>query len=201
MTGNLKQFFRLFLLSSFILTITGCAATLEVGNDFDETTVFQSYNTYAWYIPDAPRGEIAGPDAFDTFLDLEIKKAVESGLVKSSLRPYADNPDIFVAYDVILPENDSIPAGAIPPGVRYGYSYWYGYRYNYEFANFPTARDPSKLPPGTVIVDIIDATTNQLVWRGWAISAIDFNDSEANNINLIVASIMAQYPPVIDSSY
>lgn len=201
----MKNWYKLYysvILLSAAFVLESCATVVNVGNDYDETTVFQSYSTYAWYIPDAPRGEIAGATAFDPLLDPQIKRAVESGLVKSSLRPANnDVPDIYVAYDIILPPNDSVSAGEVTPGTRYGYSYWYGYRYNYEFADFPTSRNVQTLSPGTIIVDIIDATTNQLVWRGWAEAAIDFNKVNNNRINSIVSSIMAQYPPIIGTSY
>lgn len=199
---NWNKFFCSIFLFSTAFLLASCAAVVDVGNDYDETTVFQSYSTYAWYIPDAPRGEIAGATAFDPLLDPQIKRAVESGLVKSSLRPASNEaPDIYVAYDIILPSDESAPAGEAATGTRYGYSYWYGYRYNYEFADFPTSRDPQTLSPGTIIVDIIDATTNQLVWRGWADAAIDLDKVNNNRINSIVASIMAQYPPIIGTSY
>lgn len=201
MRGRHKLFYNILLLLSATIVLAGCATVVDIGNDYDETTVFQSYSTYAWYIPDAPRGEIAGANAFDPLLDPQIKRAVESGLVKSSLRPATDIPDIYVAYDIILLPDGSVAAGATAPGARYGYSYWYGYRYNYEFANFPNSRNVETLSPGTIIVDIIDATTNQLVWRGWADAAIDIKTADNNRINSVVASIMAQYPPIIGTSY
>lgn len=200
MRGLYKLFYNLLLFLTFIIA-GSCATVVEVGNDYDETTVFQSYNTYAWYSPTTTPGTGAAADSYSSELDFHIKRAVESGLVKNSLRPADATPDIYIAYDIVLPPNENIAPGSLAPGFRYGYSYWYGYRYDYGFANFPNSRNVETLSPGTIIVDIIDATTNQLVWRGWADAAIDINTADDNRINSIVASIMAQYPPLIGTSY
>jgi hypothetical protein len=183
--------------------VAGGCAVLETGSSFDDTTLFQSYNTYSWYGPSAPIGVDAGAaaDTYSSELDFHIKRAVESGLVKNSLQPATSTPDIYVAYDIVLPTTAAVSDAALTPGFQYGYSYWYGYRYKYGLSRFSTLKDVRTLSPGTIIVDIVDATTNQLVWRGWADAALDLKSSNAKRINRIVASIMAQYPPLIGSAY
>jgi hypothetical protein len=70
---------------------------------------------------------------------------------------------------------------------RYPYGGWYGgqvdvYQYN----------------EGTLIVDIVDAKTNQLVWRGTATKTIDESASPEQreaNLKEVVSRIFEKYPP------
>lgn len=201
MKAKFKLLHYLLLTLSFAFTAGGCATLYEIGNDYDEAAVFQSYQTYAWYTPEAPQTEGLDAPAYDSGLDQQIRAAVESGLVKNGLRPTSSTPGLYLAYDVTLANEPVTPAAAPTPGFGYGYGYWFGYRYNYTAANFPNLRTIDSFSPGTVVVDIIDATTNELVWRGWAEAAIDPSKVDSNKINRVVASIMAQYPPVIGTSY
>ena len=49
-----------------------------------------------------------------------------------------------------------------------------------------------------LIIDIIDASTQQLAWRGTGTGVLDDNPTAeqiTSNINKAVSAIMSQYPP------
>lgn len=74
----------------------------------------------------------------------------------------------------------------------FGAGYWSGGGYGYRAA-------PHEGPvPGTLIVDVIDAETSVLVWRGWAEGALleaPSADELAEYVDEVVAKIMKRFPP------
>ncbi len=65
-------------------------------------------------------------------------------------------------------------------------------------AGYPAAESAAGLPFGTVVVDVTDAATGELVWRGWAEGALQ--EAPSTNqldayIEEIVAKIMKDFPP------
>jgi Domain of unknown function (DUF4136) len=74
--------------------------------------------------------------------------------------------------------------GSSPSGVGYGY---------------PIAASANGYAPGTIAVDVTDASTDVLVWRGWADGALYEGVSPEELpefINEVVSKIMRGFPPV-----
>ncbi len=47
------------------------------------------------------------------------------------------------------------------------------------------------------MIDIIDAGTNELVWRGAGVSALDDPTYDAKEINKAVEKILEEFPPLL----
>lgn len=184
-----------------ILICSGCAPIVNVQSQFDSTVNFRTYRTFAWHPAEIPtRREVGSGPQFSTLIDLRVREAVASELVKAGLNPINDElPDLLVAYDIAVDiQQETADAGTAQAGYGYGYSYWYGYRYRYGYAGVSALSNTPNYPPGTLIIDLVDPDTNQLVWRGWLEAEIDPSYIEPEKINRAVASIMAQFPPVSD---
>jgi hypothetical protein len=109
-----------------------------------------------------------------------------------------------------------------PYGFRYGYPYSFGYPYRYRgyrypyfgysryawpsFAvgysvggyGYPRVITTDRLGPGTIVVDVTDARTDELVWRGWAEGALyelPQGEQITKYIDELVARIMKEFPP------
>ena len=67
----------------------------------------------------------------------------------------------------------------------------YGYRYN------PWGYTDVYYTEGMLVIDMVDAETRETAWRGVANDVVGNSSKPATeeSINLIVAKIMAQYPP------
>jgi hypothetical protein len=54
---------------------------------------------------------------------------------------------------------------------------------------------------GTIIIDVMDARTNRLIWRGWAQShlsdLLDNKDKMAKRIDEAVTRMLRQLPPTL----
>ncbi|WP_347160290.1 DUF4136 domain-containing protein [Pontibacter chitinilyticus] len=197
---------NIFLLHSFtallLLLFTGCTRLTDVQSNYDRTVEFRHYQTFAWYQAEVPtRIAGLGPE-FSVLLDQRLKEAVSSELVKEGITPATVNPGLLVAYDIAV-DPTLAPAALgddVAPGFAYGYSYWYGYRYRYDFSDIPNYRSIDKYKQGTLVIDLIDANTKKLVWRGWEEANLNPTQIDETKINVVVANIMAQFPPLPDTT-
>lgn len=192
-----KKGMQLLLLGLCLLLISSCAPAVDVTTDYDRSTNFSRYQTFSFY-QDRPAQPRDAATNFNTSLDLYLRNAIRQSLANQGLRYDSSNPDLKVAYDVSVNVDTEVNTNyAYPPGFGYGYSYWYGYRYNYGFNRFPTTyRTINQYREGTVVVDLINPETNELVWRGIGEAAVDMRGKiEQERINTIVTNILQKYPP------
>ncbi|MFC5270687.1 DUF4136 domain-containing protein [Adhaeribacter terreus] len=182
------------------LFLSGCAAVpVDVSTDYDRAANFNQFTTFKWY-QDTPTANRDSAYKYDTFMDKRIRQAVENSLARKGMRMVTTNPDILVAYDVkVVRRQELRPDYAFAPGFGYGYSYWYGYRYDYGYSRFGTR--PMLIDEyndGTIIIDLVDAKDNQLVWRGWGQMEVGSANVSEAEINKIVSNILEKYPPGTD---
>ncbi|WP_439880567.1 DUF4136 domain-containing protein [Pontibacter sp. MBLB2868] len=188
---------QLFLLGLCFLLVASCAPTVDVNTDYAQSTDFSQYKTFNFY-QEQPTESRETSGNYNTMLDQYLKTAIRQSLGNQGLSYDATNPDLKVAYDVTVDTEMAVNTNYVyPPGFGYGYSYWYGYRYNYGFNRFPaTYKTINKYKEGTVVVDLVDADTNELVWRGVGEAAVDMAGGiSQERINTIVKDILNDYPP------
>lgn len=184
-----------------LLTLSGCARLPlpDVQYTYDPSINYRKFRTFSWYKAEVPPPLAggAGPQ-FSTLVDDRVKGAVASELVKQGLNLVLDEtPDLLVAYDIAVDTAQLVAQDYnLPPG--YGYAYWYGYRYRYSYAGVANYRSIGRYDIGTLVIDLIDPDTNQLIWRGWVDSDINPTALDDSNINVVVANIMSQFPPTPD---
>jgi hypothetical protein len=183
---------RLFFLFVLLSGFNSCMPSIQATSTFDRGTNFQAYRTFGWLEPEAV-GTSANPTAFEPLLDRRVKDAVGSELVKKGLMPDANDPDLLIAYDVAVAQD---PNTANTTATASGYGYWYGYRYTYNTSDFPGYQPINTYSVGTMVIDLIDPSSNELVWRGSAEGEIDAAQTEEKKIRGSIARILAQYPPI-----
>jgi len=176
----------LAVLIGTVLVATGCSS-ISVRQDYDTQADFVAYRSYAWIQQSTTAvGSAKAAQQTNTLLDKRIKSAVDTQLAAKGMTLVVENPDALVVYHTGIDNKIEVQDyGYTYP--RYGYAGWYGgevdvYEYN----------------EGTLIVDLIDAKSDQLVWRGTATKIIDETASTQQreaNLNEVVAKIFAQYPP------
>jgi uncharacterized protein DUF4136 len=135
------------LLSAALLT---ACATIRVGADFDRGTNFQAYATYDWASHDAlPTGDPRLDN--NQLFDARMREAVNEQLASKGLRRSASSPDLLVHYHASVRDRIDV----VRMDESRGYSV--GERsesYVYE--------------EGTLLVDVVQAQSKKLLWRGWA---------------------------------
>ena len=183
---NQKEGFVMKTLTTFfvlcLLALTTQCATVSVQYDYDTKADFPSLRTYDW-IPTPVNVEIG------ELVVARIKNAVNNQLEIKGLKWTSKSPDFLIAMHVTKKRKINIVNsgyGYAPYG-RYWGGYWgHGGVSSYEYEE------------GTLILDFVDAKSNQMFWRGVAIAELADKptpEKQEKRINKAVEKIFKQYPP------
>ena len=145
---------------------------------------FSAYQTYAWL--SQPNRQ--DPSAYDALTEGRVRRAVDNSLSAGGYRKLTSGaPDFLVAWTAAI-------EGKVDVTMVNGY-YGYGYRGWGAWSAEPMVREYDE---GTLILDVIDAESRELVWRGVAQAKVSQNsspDKRGRRINEAVRRILANFPP------
>ena len=165
--------------------LAGCSS-VNVDYDWDTDAFFPGYKTFAWIEQsNESSGEAQEALARNSLLDQRVKKAVNASLEAKGISLVDTNPDMLVVYHTGVQDKINVTDW----GYRYGDAYW-----GYGGRNI----DVTQYTEGTLVLDLIDASNTQLVWRAIATKVIEQNVSPQQmekNINDIVRKMLDPYPP------
>ena len=177
----------LVLLIVFAAALIGCSS-ISVNHDYDREADFPAFKTFAW-VPQKTTvvGDAKEAIRTNTLLDKRVRNAVNAELQGRGMIIDVDDPDILVAYHTGLDQKVNV--------TDWGYSYprYYG---GWGGGNI----DVTTYEQGTLIVDLIDYKTSQLVWRGTATKALASNPTPEQmdkSINDIIQKLFSAYPPKV----
>jgi len=162
--------------------VTGCA-TMNVSSHVERGLDITKYHTYDWGPADAlPTGDPRLDK--DPFVKDHVEGAVEKSMAATGLeRVTTGPPDLRIHYHANISERIDIDRvdrdrgyctgeGCTPPVVSY--------------------------EAGTLVIDVIDARTNKLIWRGWAQNTVkgmlENQDTMARRIDDAVTRMFARFP-------
>ena len=185
--------------------MSGCT-TIAIQRDYDESASFDDYQTFSW-IAAKNTQDVPGPYRDDGLLDKRIKRAVTNALAYQGYTEQPDGtPDFYVVYRVGLEEKGYSYGFGYPYGYGFGYGgYGFGHHsgfhrsffghggYGYPYGGY--GGYGTTYTEGTLVIDIIDAGTNELVWRGAAVSALGDATYDAKDINKAVEKILEEFLP------
>ncbi len=177
-------------LTSLILLflITSCNS-IKVVADYETTTDFSQYKTFAFYKKGIDKAEISDLDK------RRILKAVEAELMAKGFTK-SETPDLLVNIFAKSTRKVDVNNNNFGYGFgAYGYHGWYPWYYG---PNFGTTI--SEYTEGTLFVDLIDANKKELAWQGIGSGGLTTSgnvEKKEARIKEFVAQIMAQYPPAV----
>jgi len=159
----------------------GCATTMTVSSHVERGLDFSRYRTFDWGPADElPTGD-PRLDANPYFKDY-LLGAVERELGHRGLE-MSTSPDLRLHFHASV--NSRLNVDHIDHERGYCYSAGCG-------------ADVSEYEAGTIVLDFVDARTNQVIWRGWAQDALRnlLNDREttARAVESAVTRMMTQFP-------
>ena len=166
--------------TSVWLTLLGTMALAQsVTYDYDRAATFSNYRTYAW---------TRGTELTDELNHARVVRAIDGSLVAKGLARVepSGNPDVLVAYHASFDKNLQII------GSTQG---WGPFGLGGDGWGAATVRP---VLVGTLVVDISDARTSAIVWRGLASSDIrptDKPESRDKKIAKATAKMFKNYPP------
>lgn len=161
-----------------LIWLAGCAPAVMVNYDYDRSVNFRKYSSY--------RIEPAKTDDKDPVLNSQLnqQRIEEALMAQMKARGYTyteENPEMVVRYFTDVQNMQETQGGN---NMGWG---WWGRPNNTYTRNYRQAR---------LIVNMVDATSNKLVWQGWA-------EGEENNsrrqdrdaaVRMLISRIMEQYP-------
>jgi Domain of unknown function (DUF4136) len=160
------------LLALAIATLGGAAAYAESTNAVGDTAApFSTYNTYAW---------TAGTTSPDAVTERRIHAAVEAQFSGKGVRLAEpdETPLIYVATHVVTDQKKDLIANGFAPTA-----------FDKGGAAIPA------LSKGMLVVDVYDATSKKIVWRGVATgTGSDGPTKNADRIERALADMFKQLP-------
>ena len=177
------------------LTAVGCS-TIDVSHRHDESEDFSKFHSYAWM------QEAKAPSTIpfdEPAVNRRVKKAVDEQLhYKGFGKTTAEEADFLIGYQVAL--NQKLTANDVAT--------------NYDFNNsktdpklIGTVQTNSSARPltyirtyeqGTLILNVSDAKTKELVWWSSAKAEVNVQDStevREKRINKAVKKMLNEFPP------
>ena len=175
-----KQLLYVLLLVS---SATACASP-KVGYDFNPGTNFSAYHTYAWM---SDKQEATGDKRLDNSLvDTRIRTTIGSQLLAKGYTVQAGrSPDFYVAYHVGV--HDMMKETTAQ-----------NYIGDHAYGTFTTVRDVQPYKEGTLLIDIIDAVSQKVVWQASALAEVDPGmtpEERDARIGGVVGAMFAHFPP------
>ena len=187
---KLKQF-SIFAFAAILLT--SCANTAHI--EKDPLADLSNYKTYAWIsdVSDQNKSKTHKNDLAES----NVQAAVNQQLQKNGFTEVKQNPDILLAYDLLVEKSvkkQSDPVYSRPFTRLYYNPYrgrWGTIYYPSQFLGYDSYSTPVK--EGTVTVTIVDPKTDKTIWQGWATDEINSSNFTGKEIQKNVKSIFKKF--------
>jgi Domain of unknown function (DUF4136) len=157
------------------MLLAGPAAFAQkVNTDFDPSANFAGYRTYAW-TPGTPSPNPLG--------EQRIHAAVDQQLAAKGFSMVSESPSVYIATHVVTKEQQQLNVTGFGGG-----PFWGG--------GIDTTARVETYTVGTLAVDMYDAKTKKLVWRGVGSgTASDKADKNTAKVDKALEKMFKKYPP------
>ena len=154
----MRQLLRATAAALCALSLTACATTMSVGSHVGRGVDFARYRTYDWGPADAlPIGDPRLDQ--NPFFQDHMQGAVEKQLAARGFeRSVSGTPDLLVHYHASIDQRFDVHE------VDRRYGHCLGDDCEPEVTTYEA---------GTLVLDIVDTRTNDVIWRGWAQDSVE----------------------------
>ncbi|MGI4761504.1 MAG: DUF4136 domain-containing protein [Janthinobacterium lividum] len=158
--------------------LSACSSAVNVEQRADVN--FAKYRTFDFADTEVKTQGDQNPLLNSPIAQDRIKQAIASELAKRGLRQVETNPDFLVTTHTYVERAERTVYDSYP-GANYAYPYSVGYRGRFLPINYGSWYSPAyyqtprteQYREGTLVLDFIDARTNNLVWRGSMADPVD----------------------------
>lgn len=177
----MKKKLQLAVCSMALLVFSACS-TIKVTTDYDRSADFAKYKAF-----DFVQINVSG--AISELNQNRIINAIKAEMEKKGFTQDEANPDFLVNATAILQDKKSVSADT------YGYGGVYR-PYRWGVGATTTSFNVYEYQYGSLIIDVVDAVSNQLVWQGTGDKEIDSPAKDPDTaIANAIAQILAGFPP------
>ncbi|HKY70295.1 MAG TPA: DUF4136 domain-containing protein [Nitrospira sp.] len=196
--NNMRAAMGRFLVLVILWMTVACAPSPKIGYDYDRGADFSAYRSYAWLSADQEKTGDRRADS--SVVDMRIRIAVGTQLRLKGYHALTDGtPDFYVAYHIGLKDSSpSISTQYYSEGMA-GHAFSHAADTRSAGKSTPAANEaPASYLTGSLLIDIIDAASQKLVWRGSAAGEVDpslTSQQRDERTRVIVQRILSQFPP------
>lgn len=181
-----------FIIFSLAIIALSSCSSLSVVSDFNGSLDYSVYKTYNFYKPDTTVNHNETPIVMNQLNQRRVEKAIDEEMY---IRGYSlsDEPNILISYYLKVENKTEYRATSYNYGSPYygGYGY-YGYYGGYGHTMTDVSSYDYRM--GTLIVDLVDAKKNELMWYGAATKALESHPKNPEStINYVITKIFDQY--------
>jgi hypothetical protein len=169
-----------FILTGMLFLFAAKSPAQQVKTDYDRSANFAQYKTYSWE-------HVKAKDPLDVD---RIKNAVNADLAGKGWSQVESGGDVSIVAVEITREQQTLDTFYNGIGGGWGWRRFGGG----GFGEAITTTDTYKV--GTVVVDLFDTKTKQLIWRGAATGTLSNNsDKNIKNLDKGVDKMFKHFPP------
>lgn len=204
----MKRSIYVLLVMLFISGLSACTSYDYYVAGLNRTNL-SNYHTFAWM----PAGRTKGDNASGSMVaDAKIKDAATASLVSKGLTLNQRNPDLIISYSSVVGRGtrtyyypDYYPGGFYPGfglGWGFGYGGWggwggwyrpYYYAYGAPFMYGGMGVGQEHYKEGTLIIDLIDRRSKEIVWRGFGVGEVHRNTQKnVDDLPKVVTGVLEQ---------
>jgi hypothetical protein len=170
-----------------LMVAVGCAGR-KVSTDFAPAFSLSQYRTFALVMPPSNMGE--------QLVDQRVRNAVQAQLdAKGLTASDRQHADVYAGYGVVDKTHTEVYTSQ--DGWGWGGWGWRNYRWGVPWP-MTTQRQIETYTDGTVVVNLIDAKTKQVVWHGEVADVVNLPVSDpgraTRQINDAVAKLFEKFP-------
>ena len=169
-----------FVLIGMMFLFAGKSSAQQVKTDYDRSANFGQYKTYSW-------AQVKTKDALDVD---RIKTAVNAALAAKGWTQVDSGGDVSIVAIEITQNQQTLNTFYDGFGGGWGWRRFGGG----GFGEATTTTETYKV--GTLIVDLFDAKTKQLIWRGTSSNTLSNNsDKNIKNLDKGAYKMFKHFPP------
>jgi Domain of unknown function (DUF4136) len=163
----------------FAATLMACSAasSQDVRSNAMPGADFSKYHFYKWV-------GIEGGSHPNQIVDAQIKQAIDTQLTAKGLTKVDnDKADLYVGYQVAVDQQKQWNAYGMGGGIRWG--------------GMATATSTT-IDVGTLVLDMYDPATKQLVWTGSATKTLNpssNHEKNQQNLDKAIQKLLKNFPP------
>lgn len=176
---------HLSLATAALVSLSGCVSPTTVDYDRSAVTALRSYKCFA--IDSRDTRSHYQDVVLSPIVDRRIESAITRELTAKGFTQDCATPDFRVTFNTVTKtktEVNDLGVGATPFR-RYPYMGYGGYSHV----------DINQYEQGTFIVDIIDNSSKELVWRGAYTKRLGWSAPSDAEVQIIISEILTAFPP------
>lgn len=181
----MKHVLRLLPIFATLALLAGCATPRTVDYDSAMLREMRAYKTFA--VESRDKRASYQHLSLTEITDRRIVRAIEAQMKRRLMTEDPANPDCVVTFFTTTKTKTEVNDLGMAGGYyrRYPYRGWGGY----------STYTVDQYEEGTLIIDVIDGKSQQMVWRGAYSKRLGRTAPREEEVFKIVESILAEFPP------